>query len=257
MTADGALLRLEALSKSFGGLKAVSDLSFEVKAGTITSLIGGNGAGKTSAFNLITGNLAPDSGEIYFRGQRVDGLPPHKVARAGIARGFQELRLFNRLSARDNIEAAIPGQRGESLWRSLIGGRSLRDDAKANEASSIALLRDLSIEAHADSLAERLSYGQQKLLSLGRLLAAQGELLLLDEPTSGLSPGMVEDFCARMRHLTDSGKTILLIEHNVEIVMRLSDWIIVMHQGAKIAEGTPQEVRNNVVVMHTYLGISS
>jgi ABC-type branched-subunit amino acid transport system ATPase component len=257
MTADGALLRLEALSKSFGGLKAVSDLSFEVKAGTITSLIGGNGAGKTSAFNLITGNLAPDSGEIYFRGQRVDGLPPHKVARGGIARGFQELRLFNRLSARDNVEAAIPGQRGESLWRSLIGGRGLRDEAKANEASSIALLRDLSLAAHADSLAERLSYGQQKLLSLGRLLAAQGELLLLDEPTSGLSPGMVEDFCARMRRLTASGKTILLIEHNVEIVMRLSDWIIVMHQGTKIAEGTPDQVRNNVVVMHTYLGISS
>jgi ABC-type branched-subunit amino acid transport system ATPase component len=257
MTIDGALLRLEALSKSFGGLKAVSDLSFEVKPGTITSLIGGNGAGKTSAFNLITGNLAPDSGEIYFRGQRVDGLPPHKVARAGIARGFQELRLFNRLSARDNIEVAMPGQRGESLWRSLIGGSSLRDEAKASEASSIQLLRDLSIEGHADSLAERLSYGQQKLLSLGRLLAAQGELLLLDEPTSGLSPGMVEDFCARMRRLTASGKTILLIEHNVEIVMRLSDWIIVMHQGAKIAEGTPEEVRNNVVVMHTYLGISS
>jgi ABC-type branched-subunit amino acid transport system ATPase component len=257
MTADGALLRLEALSKSFGGLRAVSDLSFEVQAGTITSLIGGNGAGKTSAFNLITGNLAPDSGEIYFRGQRVDGLPPHKVARAGIARGFQELRLFNRLSARDNIEVAIPGQRGEGLWRSLIGGRSLRDEAKASEASSIQLLHDLSIEAHADTLAERLSYGQQKLLSLGRLLAAQGELLLLDEPTSGLSPGMVEDFCARMRRLTDGGKTILLIEHNVEIVMRLSDWIIVMHQGAKIAEGTPDQVRNNVVVMHTYLGISS
>src|SRR3979411_1877790 len=168
MTIDGALLRLEALSKSFGGLRAVNDLSFEVRAGPITSLLGGNGAGKTSAFNLITGNLAPDSGEIHFRGRRVDGLPPHKVARAGIARGFQDLRLFNRLSARDNIEAAIPGQRGESLWRSLIGGRSLRDEAKASQVSSLALLRDLSIEAHADSLAERLSYGQQKLLSLGR-----------------------------------------------------------------------------------------
>jgi ABC-type branched-subunit amino acid transport system ATPase component len=256
MTIDGALLRLEALSKSFGGLRAVNDLSFEVRAGTITSLIGGNGAGKTSAFNLITGNLAPDSGEIYFREQRIDGLPPHKVARAGIARGFQELRLFNRLSARDNIEVAIPGQRGESLWRSLIGGRNLRDEAKASGVSSIALLRDLSIEAHAEQLAERLSYGQQKLLSLGRLLAARGELLLLDEPTSGLSPGMVEDFCARMQRLADSGKTILLIEHNVEIVMRLSDWIIVMHQGATIAEGTPDQVRNNVVVMHTYLGLS-
>jgi len=251
------LLRLDALSKSFGGLQAVNDLSFGVKAGTITSLIGGNGAGKTTAFNLITGNLAPDAGHIYFRDARVDGLPPHKVARAGIARGFQELRLFNRLSARDNIEAAVPNQRGESIIRSLIGGSGLKQERKATEARSDALLRDLTIESQADALAERLSYGQQKLLSLGRLLAAEGELLLLDEPTSGLSPSMVEDFCSRMRALTQAGKTILLIEHNVEIVMRLSDWIIVMHQGEKIAEGKPQDVRNNVTVMHTYLGITS
>ena len=256
MTKD-ALLRLDALSKSFGGLQAVSNLSFEVKAGTITSLIGGNGAGKTTAFNLITGNLAPDAGHIYFRDERVDGLPPHKVARAGVARGFQELRLFNRLSARDNIEAAIPNLRGESIVRALIGGRGLRDERLATDARSNELLRELTIDSQADVLAERLSYGQQKLLSLGRLLAAEGELLLLDEPTSGLSPQMVEDFCARVRRLAGTGKTILLIEHNVEIVMRLSDWIVVMHQGTKIAEGKPDDVRNNVTVMHTYLGITS
>ena len=254
---NGALLRLDALSKSFGGLQAVSNLSFEVKAGTITSLIGGNGAGKTTAFNLITGNLAPDAGHIYFRDERVDGLPPHKVARAGVARGFQELRLFNRLSARDNIEAAIPNLRGESIVRALIGGRGLRDERLATDARSNELLRELTIDLQADVLAERLSYGQQKLLSLGRLLAAEGELLLLDEPTSGLSPQMVEDFCARVRRLAGTGKTILLIEHNVEIVMRLSDWIVVMHQGTKIAEGKPDDVRNNVTVMHTYLGITS
>jgi ABC-type branched-subunit amino acid transport system ATPase component len=254
---NGALLRLDALSKSFGGLQAVSNLSFEVKAGTITSLIGGNGAGKTTAFNLITGNLAPDAGHIYFRDERVDGLPPHKVARAGVARGFQELRLFNRLSARDNIEAAIPNLRGESIVRALIGGRGLREERLATDARSKELLRELTIDSQADVLAERLSYGQQKLLSLGRLLAAEGELLLLDEPTSGLSPQMVEDFCARVRRLAGTGKTILLIEHNVEIVMRLSDWIVVMHQGTKIAEGKPHDVRNNVTVMHTYLGITS
>ena len=234
---NDTLLQLEALSKSFGGLQAVSNLSFDVKPGTITSLIGGNGAGKTTAFNLITGNLAPDA--------------------AGIARGFQELRLFNRLSARDNIEAAIPGQRGESIVRALLDGAALRQGEHATAARSARLLRELTIESQADALAERLSYGQQKLLSLGRLLAAEGELLLLDEPTSGLSPGMVEDFCARARRLAQAGKTILLIEHNVEIVMRLSDWIIVMHQGAKIAEGRPEDVRNNVTVMHTYLGITS
>jgi len=254
---NDTLLRLEALSKSFGGLQAVSNLSFDVRGGTITSLIGGNGAGKTTAFNLITGNLAPDAGHIYFRGARVDGLPPHRLARAGIARGFQELRLFNRLSARDNIEAAIPDQRGENILRALRGGAALRQEMNATAARSAKLLRELTIESQSDTLAERLSYGQQKLLSLGRLLAAQGELLLLDEPTAGLSPGMVEDFCARVRRLAQGGRTILLIEHNVEIVMRLSDWIIVMHQGAKIAEGKPDEVRSNVTVMHTYLGITS
>ena len=154
------VLRLDALAKSFGGLRAVSDLSFAVKAGTITSLIGGNGAGKTTAFNLITGNLAPDAGHIYFRDIRVDGPPPYKVARAGIARGFQELRLFNRLSARDNIEAAIPGQHGESIIRALLGGRALRDERKAAAARASALLHELTIEAQAGSLAERLSYGQ-------------------------------------------------------------------------------------------------
>src|SRR5689334_11828790 len=137
MTSD-TLLRLEALSKSFGGLQAVNDLSFGVKAGTITSLIGGNGAGKTTAFNLITGNLAPDAGHIYFRDARVDGLPPHKVARAGIARGFQELRLFNRLSARDNIETAVPDQRGESIIRSLLGGSGLKQERQATQARSDA-----------------------------------------------------------------------------------------------------------------------
>jgi ABC-type branched-subunit amino acid transport system ATPase component len=251
------VLRLDAVSKSFDGLRAVNDLSFEVKAGTITSLIGGNGAGKTTVFNLITGNLTPDAGHIYFRDKRVDGLPPHRVARAGIARGFQELRLFNRLSARDNIEAAIPGQRGESLIRSLLGGHALRGESKMTSARSTALLRDLTMTAEANSLAERLSYGQQKLLSLGRLLASEGRLLLLDEPTSGLNPNMVDDFCIRMRALTQGGKTILLIEHNVDIVMRLSDWVVVMHQGAKIAEGKPDEIHNNVTVMHTYLGITS
>jgi branched-chain amino acid transport system ATP-binding protein len=250
------ILELERLSKSFGGLKAVDDLSFGVMPGTITSLIGGNGAGKTTVFNLVTGNLAPDSGSARFRGERIDGLPPHRVAQLGISRGFQELRLFNRLTALDNVLAAIPGQNGESMLRALIGGRRLRDENARNANAAGGILDGLTIRAQEGMLAERLSYGQQKLLALGRLLAARGEFLLLDEPTAGLSPAMVEDFCQRLRQLVGEGRTILLIEHNVEIVMRLSDWIIVMHQGGKIAEGTPEEIRQNVAVMHTYLGIA-
>jgi len=250
------ILEIDGLAKSFGGLRAVSDLSFAVDRGTITSLIGGNGAGKTTVFNLVTGYLFPDGGRVLYRGARIDGMPPHRIARTGIARGFQELRLFNRLTALDNIVAAIPARRSESIIRALLGGRALRTENQKNIAQGRALLRELTLEGEADSLAERLSYGQQKLLALGRLLAAKGELLLLDEPTSGLSPTMVDDFCARARALASAGKTILLIEHNVEIVMRLSDWIVVMHQGGKIAEGTPDAVRRNVTVMHTYLGIA-
>ncbi|MBI3992138.1 MAG: ABC transporter ATP-binding protein [Candidatus Lambdaproteobacteria bacterium] len=256
-SSNSPLLVLEDLSKSFGGLRAVHELSFSVQAGSITSLIGGNGAGKTTVFNLITGNLGADSGHILFRGRRIDGLPPHKIARAGIARSFQDLRLFSRLSALDNVAAAIPQQRGESLLASLLGGARLKAANRENEARARGLLEQLTLAGHEESLAEQLSYGQQKLLGLGRLLATEGELLLLDEPTAGLSPGMVEDFCGRIRRLVDAGKTILLIEHNVEIVMRLSDWVVVMHQGEKIAEGVPEEVRHNVSVMHTYLGISS
>jgi ABC-type branched-subunit amino acid transport system ATPase component len=250
------ILEIDRLAKSFGGLRAVNDLSFAVDRGTITSLIGGNGAGKTTVFNLVTGYLFPDGGRVLYRGARIDGMPPHRIARTGIARGFQELRLFNRLTALDNIVAAIPARRSESIIRALLGGRTLRTENQKNIAQGRALLRELTLEGEADSLAERLSYGQQKLLGLGRLLAAKGELLLLDEPTSGLSPTMVDDFCARARALASVGKTILLIEHNVEIVMRLSDWIVVMHQGGKIAEGTPDAVRRNVTVMHTYLGIA-
>jgi ABC-type branched-subunit amino acid transport system ATPase component len=250
------ILELERLSKQFGGLKAVDELSFGVMPGTVTSLIGGNGAGKTTVFNLITGNLAPDAGSVRFRGQRIDGLPPHRVARLGISRGFQELRLFNRLTALDNVLAAVPNQRGESMLRALLGGRGLREENARYAALAGEVLDGLSIRPQEGALAERLSYGQQKLLALGRLLAARGEFLLLDEPTAGLSPAMVEDFCQRLRQLVAEGRTILLIEHNVEVVMRLSDWVVVMHQGRKIAEGTPEEVRQNVAVMHTYLGIA-
>ena len=257
MQDTGAILELDRLSKSFGGLHAVSELSFAVTTGAITSLIGGNGAGKTTVFNLITGYLSPDSGSIRFRGHSIDGLPPHKIARHGIARTFQELRLFSRLDALDNVVVAIPAQRGESILASLLGGRRLKADNLRNEARGRELLEQLTLAQHQHSLAEQLSYGQQKLLGLGRLLAVQGELFLLDEPTSGLSPSMIDDFCDRARRLIEAGKTILLIEHNVEIVMRLSDWVVVMHQGAKIAEGVPDEVRHNVSVMHTYLGISS
>ncbi|MFN2645818.1 MAG: ABC transporter ATP-binding protein [Burkholderiales bacterium] len=251
------ILELEGLTKRFGGLTAVEDVSFSVAPGRITSLIGGNGAGKTTLFNLITGYLAPDAGRILFKGSRIDGLPPHRIARTGISRGFQELRLFNRLSALDNVLAAIPAQRGEDLVRAMLGGRTVREEQRACEARGRAVLGELTLAEQAAALAERLSYGQQKLLALGRLVAAQGEFLLLDEPTSGLSPAMVEDFCARMRALVAAGRTILLIEHNVEIVMRLSDWVIVLHQGRKIAAGPPDAVRSDAEVMHTYLGISS
>jgi ABC-type branched-subunit amino acid transport system ATPase component len=252
---SGPLLEVENLSIAFGGLRSVDGISFSVMPHKVTSLIGGNGAGKTTAFNLISGNLRPDSGEVRFKDQRINGMKASQISRLGIARSFQELRLFNRLTASDNILTAIPGQRGERLLPALFGGRRVRDEITANNNIAASILGDLSIAHQTDALAENLSYGQQKLLSLGRLLANQGELLLLDEPTSGINPHLVDEFCDRIRGVVDKGKTIFLIEHNVEVVMALSDWIIVMHQGQIIAQGTPQSVRENTQVMHAYLGI--
>jgi branched-chain amino acid transport system ATP-binding protein len=249
------LLRVEGLSISFGGIHAVDNVSFSVRPKAITSLIGGNGAGKTTVFNLISGHLRGDSGTITYRGTPIQGIRSNRVARLGIARAFQDLRLFPRLTAVDNVVTAIPNQRGEGIFAALLGGRRLRDEVKANDKRGRDLLQDLAISGRADALAENLSYGQQKLLSLGRLLANEGELLLLDEPTSGINPQLVSEFCDRIRDLVRRGKTILLIEHNVEVVMALSDWIVVMHQGQVIAEGPPDEVRRNTAVMHTYLGI--
>jgi len=250
-----ALLKVEGLSISFGGIHAVDNVSFSVRPKGITSLIGGNGAGKTTVFNLISGHLRGDSGSITFRGTSIEKMRPSQVARLGVARAFQDLRLFPRLTAIDNVLTAIPNQRGENIFTALFGGRRLREEVAANENRGRTLLNDLAIAERADALAENLSYGQQKLLSLGRLLANEGELLLLDEPTSGISPQLVSEFCERIRDLVRLGKTILLIEHNVEVVMALSDWIIVMHQGQVIAEGPPDVIRNNTAVMHTYLGI--
>jgi ABC-type branched-subunit amino acid transport system ATPase component len=249
------LLSVEDLSIAFGGIRAVDGVSFSVQPNRITSLIGGNGAGKTTAFNLISGYLKPDKGTVTFRGQRVDGMRPHQIARLGMVRGFQELRLFSRLTSRDNVLAAIRDQRGEHILPALFGGRSLREEQRRNGEKADAILASLSIDAQADRLAENLSYGQQKLLSLGRLLANGGDLLLLDEPTSGINPRLVAEFCDRIRRLVDAGKTIFLIEHNVEVVMALSDWVIVMHQGQLIAEGPPEAVRRDHAVMHAYLGI--
>jgi branched-chain amino acid transport system ATP-binding protein len=260
VTADDAgqpLLRLEKVGIAFGGVRAVHDLSLGIAPGRVTSLIGGNGAGKTTVFNLITGYLQPDAGTIWYRDQRIDGWPPHRIARLGLARAFQELRLFSRLSTLDNVLVGLPGQRGEGLLTALFGRPGLKTEMRRHEAAGREILTGLGLGQRPDVLAENLSYGQQKLLSLGRLLAARGEVMLLDEPTAGLNPQLVAEFCTRIRALAAAGKTVFLIEHNVEVVMSVSDWVIVMHQGQKIAEGPPAVVRSDVAVMHTYLGIAT
>lgn len=249
------VLEVKSLSIAFGGLRAVDDISFKVEPHRVTSLIGSNGAGKTTAFNLIAGNLKPDKGEVLYKGKRISGLRPGQVSRLGIARSFQELRLFNRLTAEENLLAAIPGQYGEKLLPALFGVRRVREEAKRNSKIVAEILDELAIAHQKDVLAENLSYGQQKLVSLGRLLANGGELLMLDEPTSGINPHLVSEFCDRIRSLVERQKTVFLIEHNVDVVMSVSDWVIVMHQGKIIAEGTPQEVQQDKAVMHTYLGI--
>jgi ABC-type branched-subunit amino acid transport system ATPase component len=250
-----AILEVNALSIAFGGIKAVDDISFKVEPNKVTSLIGSNGAGKTTAFNLIAGNLKPDRGTVLYKGRRIDGLRPRDVSRLGIARSFQELRLFNRLSAKENILSAIPDQVGERLLAALFARGRVRKEAEHNERIVAEILDELAIAHQAETLAENLSYGQQKLVSLGRLLANRGEFLMLDEPTSGINPHLVSEFCERIRALVQRNKTIFLIEHNVDVVMAVSDHVIVMHQGKVIAQGTPVQVQQDKAVMHTYLGI--
>jgi branched-chain amino acid transport system ATP-binding protein len=247
-------LDLDNLSISFGGVQAVHRLSLSLAQGKISSLIGPNGAGKTTVFNLIMGVFKPDQGEIRFKGQAINGMKPCDVVRKGICRSFQELRLFHHMTVFDNVFLALQRQRNENPFRALLRGRDYTEEKRRSEEKTLGLLEFVDLAEKRNNLADDLSYGEQKLLSLARILATDAELLLLDEPTSGLDSKFIDQILSLARDLIRQGKTVLLVEHNMDLIMEISDWIFVLHQGQKIGEGNPEEIHKNEEVIRVYLG---
>ena len=249
-----AILSVEELKKSFGGLQAVDGATFTVSEGTITGLIGPNGAGKTTMFNLLTGVLGPDSGTVRFRDKAIEGRRPEGIVAEGIGRTFQTPRIFRGMTVRENLAFAAQAQSGESAFNAVFrGARVSREETQLREEVD-EILSFLDLEDLAEDYARGLSGGQRKLLELGRVLMLDPDLILLDEPVAGVNPVLAEDLLDRLHALNEEGRTLLLIEHDMEIVMNNCDRIVVLHNGQVLATGPPEEIRNNEAVLEAYLG---
>lgn len=248
------MLAARALSKSFGRLKAVDGVSLDIAKGGITGLIGPNGAGKTTLFNLLAGALAPDSGSVVFEGQAIERRSPDWRFRHGIARTFQIARPFAQMSVIENVLLAAPGQAGERFWNSWVAAGRIGAQERANQEKAHEILAFTTLARLAHEPAARLSGGQRKLLELARILMTEPKIILLDEPAAGVNPALVETMAEKIAALNERGITFLVIEHNMEFVMRLCRPILVMAQGRLIFEGDGAAVRADPRVVDAYLG---
>jgi len=249
-----ALLDLVEVSKRFGGLLAVSDVSFSIGEREIISMIGPNGAGKTTAFNCVTGLFPVSGGDVLLDGVSITGLPPHRVTRLGIARTFQNIRLFSYMTAVDNVMVGAHWWMRQRVWDCALTTGRARTEERAVERRALDLLDELGLANYAGSYARELPYGLQRRLEIARALATRPRLLLLDEPAAGLNPQEKKELMGLISRLREEGLTIFLIEHDMKVVMEVSDRIVVLDHGEKITEGVPQEVRNNPQVIEAYLG---
>jgi neutral amino acid transport system ATP-binding protein len=247
------ILVADGVQRRFGGLTAVDVDHLEIQSGAITALIGPNGAGKTTLFNLLTGFDKPDGGQWTFGGAQLAGMPAHKVARVGMVRTFQLTKALSKLSVIDNMKLGATGQRGENFVRALLP-TTWRSQERAIEAKADELLARFKLDHMRDEFAGTLSGGQRKLLEMARALMSDPKLIMLDEPMAGVNPALTQSLLHHIKDLRDEGMTVLFVEHDMDVVQDISEWVVVMAQGSIIAEGPPESMGRNQAVIDAYLG---
>lgn len=249
------ILELDEVRKSFGGIQAAGGISLGFERGKITGLIGPNGAGKTTLFNIICGFLRPDSGRIVYDGKDIARMAPWLIANLGVGRLFQDVHVFDKLTVLDNVLAAFKAQSGENFLMNYWARGRVLNQERTLRAHAMGFLERVGLAEKAGNLAEDLSFGQQKLLAVARLLAADAKLLLLDEPSAGVSPHMIKMLYDLSLELVREGKTILFIEHNMNVVLELADWVYFLDEGQVVSFGLPSEVLSDSEVKAAYIGI--
>ena len=253
-TADSVLLRASGLGKNFGGVRAVRDVSFQIAPGIVFAVIGPNGAGKSTLLNLISGIYQPDAGTMSLDGVDLVGMSAHRRVRYGMARTFQKIRLFRQLSALENVIAGYHTQHAIPPWQYLVHAGAFRADARRCRDQAIDLLDFVGLKHRAHISAGSLSYGEQRLLEIARALATVPRLLMIDEPAAGLSPAEVAALLRRIASLRERGVTVLMVEHNMDLVMTVADRVLVMDYGQQLFEGVPADVQVHPEVIAAYLG---
>jgi branched-chain amino acid transport system permease protein len=255
MPAEAAILSVQGVARSFGGIQAVDNCSFDVPPGRITGLIGPNGAGKTTVFNLITGFLSASHGSIRLQGRELLGLAPHRVERLGVVRTFQHLRLWSKMSVIENVLLGCATAAGENVFSLFLRAGAVRAEEQRARERAMEVLQFFGLTDRAYELAEDLAYPEQKLLSMARIFATDAPVLLLDEPTSGLDSESLGRIVPMVRRLVDHGKTVLLIEHNMELIAELADQVVFLHQGRVLAAGPPAEITRDPALTEIYFGV--